>query len=110
MTIQQYREYVIKNNEIQCFGIKWRLLMDDSVVILNDIDNKVISNRVVITYKNFIDSDIQISSIINNLSITDINIILDPYKPHAYNLILDTRNKDKKEKVEGGIGAGMKYV
>ena len=110
MTIKEYRENIIKNNEVECFGIKWKLLMNDSVIILNDIDNKVISNKVVLLYKNFIDSNIQISSIINNLSITDINIVLDPYTPHAYNLILDTRNKDKKEKTEGGIGAGMKYV
>ena len=110
MTIQQYREYLSKGGTIDCYGMNFSLLPQDRVIIINNLNDKMISNNIELLYKTFLDLQKEIASGIKNLEITGIEVKLNEYIPHTYNLVLDTiEHKNNKEKIENGISAGMKY-
>lgn len=110
MTIQQYREYLKQGNKVECYGMKFKMMENDYIVIRNNINPNVVSENILINYNHFIDLEVQLSSSIKNLEIKKIRVLKDEYNPHVYVLELDTRDKKKKKEDNRGIGAGMKYV
>lgn len=110
MTIQQYREYLKQGNKVECYGMKFKMMGNDYIVIRNNINPNVVSENILINYNHFIDLEVQLSSSIKNLEIKKIRVLKDEYNPHLYVLELDTRDKKKKKEDNRGIGAGMKYV
>ena len=69
MTIQQYREYLKQGNKVECYGMKFKMMENDYIVIRNNINPNVVSENILINYNHFIDLEVQLSSSIKRVKI-----------------------------------------